>query len=62
MFKEVNKFLSKKISREDFVKVSAIGLISLAGASFFNKLNFEGIFDRRKETEASYGNGNYGGR
>ena len=63
MFKELNKSLSKKkISRKDFVKMSAIGLISIAGTSFFSNLKLEPISFRPKEKKGSYGNGAYGGR
>lgn len=52
--------LSKKISREQFVKISAIGLLSLVGASALKEF-YTGEQGRGNKNN-SYGNGNYGGR
>jgi hypothetical protein len=53
-------FLSKKISREQFVKISAIVLTSAAGVYFLNKFNLNR--QGRGNKNNSYGNGTYGGR
>jgi hypothetical protein len=48
--------LSKKITRKQFVEMSALGIIGVAGAYFLKDLPFSS-----KKKANSYGNERYGG-
>jgi len=51
-----DSLLTKRISRKQFVKISALGLMGVAGAYLLKDIPV-GVRDKKN----SYGNGRYGG-